>query len=129
MVSFDLDALVCDLAEAYHIFDVWDYSLNSFNKKYDIGMIATLATGLRDDSRIKMGLSDQAVTLKDTLMAMIVDNTNWLVWSKTKDAEHNRNRPKSVLDMLIPKPKNTTYRKFDSPNDFLEYRKKIMNSQ
>lgn len=120
MVSFDKDALICDFAETYHIFNIWDF---------DVDYIAILAWGLRNDSRIKMSMSGQSVPLKTMLSAMIVDNTNWLVWSKTKDAEHNRNKPKSIMEMLTPKQKTANYQEFDSPNDFLRYRKQIINSQ
>ena len=48
MLKTDEDALICDLAETYHIYD-W--------QSYPLGLIATLAAGLRDDSRIKMRLA------------------------------------------------------------------------
>lgn len=34
--------------------------------------------------------------LSEQLLAMVVDNTNWLVWAKTDDAAKNRNRPKPI---------------------------------
>lgn len=48
MYAADRDALICDMAETYHIFDVWSVP---------VPMFATLACGLRSNSRIKMKLA------------------------------------------------------------------------
>ena len=45
MIRLDRDALICDLAETYHIYDMRSLPLQT---------VATLSAGLRDDSRIKM---------------------------------------------------------------------------
>lgn len=37
-----------------------------------------------------------AWSMRDTLIAALVNNTNALVWAKTKDAKHGRNKPKLV---------------------------------
>lgn len=94
MLATDEDAVVCDLAETYGIFDY-----HSLPSTY----IATLAVGLRDDARIKLKMSQTAYPLKTMLLASAVDRLSLLVWAKTKDAEKNRNRPKSVLEELMKK--------------------------
>ena len=38
------------------------------------------------------------------LLAMAVDTLNLLLWSKTKDAQHRRNRPESIAARLTEKP-------------------------
>lgn len=43
MLAVDRDALVCDLAETYGILDMYEHPAQ---------LIATLATGLRENSRI-----------------------------------------------------------------------------
>lgn len=48
MLSADRDALICDMAETYHIYDV---------RALPVKMLATLACGLRDDSRIKLKIT------------------------------------------------------------------------
>ena len=45
MIRFDEDALICDLAETYHIYDY---------RSLPVKLVATLSAGLRDDSRIKL---------------------------------------------------------------------------
>lgn len=38
-----------------------------------------------------------AWSVSEHLLAQLVDNTNWLVWSKTEDAAKNRNRPARII--------------------------------
>lgn len=64
MLRTDRDALICDLAETYGIFDY---------RALPVPLLATLASGLREDSRIKMRLSGQTVTRTEMLLAAAVD--------------------------------------------------------
>lgn len=108
MLATDEDAVVCDLAETYGIFDY-----HSLPSTY----IATLTVGLRDDARIKLKMSQTAYPLKTMLLASAVDRLSLLVWAKTKDAEKNRNRPKSVLEELMKKPESDII-SFEDPKAF-----------
>ena len=45
MLAKDRDALICDMAESYGVFDRW---------ALPVTLLATLAAGLRDNSRIMM---------------------------------------------------------------------------
>lgn len=94
MIALDEDALICDLAETYHIYD-----MRSFPCEY----VATLAKGLRDNSRIKMKAVGLEVDINRLLLAHIADNTaiNWYL--KTKDAEKGENQPKSFVRILTDK--------------------------
>lgn len=76
MISLDEDALVCDLAETYQIYDY---------KQLPLNQVAVFAYGLRDDSRIKQMMSDQIVPLETTLLASIVDRLSLSLWLQTKD--------------------------------------------
>ena len=117
MVKADEDALICDMAETYHIYD-W--------RKLPIRYVATLACGLPDDSRIKRKLSGQTISVDTMLMAIIADGVNFLVWSKTKDAEKNRNRPKSLFEQLT-KPDSEKASGFNTIEEFEAARAKIIN--
>lgn len=88
------EALECDLAETYHVLD-----LNSLPAR----KLATLAMGLRENSRVMMAIGERRATTAEMLNAAMVDRLSLLVWSKTKDAQKGRNRPKSVLENLIGK--------------------------
>lgn len=96
MWAYDSDALICDFAETYHI--------------YDLDVLppltaATLAEGLRKDSRIKVKMSGAARDENTMILAAIFDAVRVIVWAKTKDAERGRNRPKSLVESFMEKPK------------------------
>lgn len=90
-MSIDEDALRCDLAETYNIYDI---------EALPVHTVALFSCGLRDNSRIKMLLSHQKIDTKTALLALAVDALRDLVWSKTKDAEKGKNRPPSIYEML-----------------------------
>lgn len=92
MVAADEDALVCDFAESYGIID---------HRALPARLLATLAVGLRADSRIKMRLSGTQVAQDTLLLAAAVDRLSFLAWAKTRDAQHGYNRPPSILTVLM----------------------------
>lgn len=91
MIGFDEDALICDLAETYHIYDY---------RALPARKVAILANGLRDDSRIKMKMGGQILTLEQTMLCSIYDRVALLLWINSKDGSKGTNRPKSVLHEL-----------------------------
>lgn len=121
MISLDEDALVCDLAETYHIYDY---------KQLPLNQVAVFAYGLRDDSRIKQIMSDQIVPLEITLLASIVDRLSLSLWLQTKDGQKGVNRPTSIAEMLTKKNKEESderdYLVFESGEDFENYRKSLL---
>lgn len=121
MISIDEDALVCDLAETYQIYDYKQLPLNE---------VAVFAYGLRDDSRIKQIMSDQIVPLETTLLASIVDRLSLSLWLQTKDGQKGVNRPASIADQLIKRDKSENdekdYLVFESGEDFENYRKALL---
>jgi hypothetical protein len=121
MINIDEDALVCDLAETYQIYDYKQLSLNQ---------VAVFAYGLRDDSRIKQIMSDQIVPLETTLLASIVDRLSLSLWLQTKDGQKGVNRPASIADQLIKRDKSENdekdYLVFESGEDFENYRKALL---
>ena len=92
MIAGDRDALICDLAETYGIFNY---------RALPVSMLATLAVGLRDDSRIKMHLSGTKATRSELFLAAAVDRLSMLVWAKTEDSQKGMNRPKMLTDLLM----------------------------
>lgn len=64
MISLDEDALICDLAETYQIYDY---------KSLPVHLVATFSAGLRENSRIKMIASGSEVPLETLLLASISD--------------------------------------------------------
>lgn len=112
MLAADRDALICDLAETYGVFNY---------RHLPVRLLATLASGLRDTSRIKQKISGIQVGQDTLLLAMAVDALNLLVWTKTKDAEKNRNRPKSIAEGLLKHPAEAEKERiavFNTPEEF-----------
>lgn len=95
MISADRDALLCDMAETYGIYDF---------RALPVSTLATLAVGLRDDSRIKMKMHGAKTSRLETLLAAAVDRLSMLWWAKTEDGHNNVNRPKSMLSILVGEP-------------------------
>ena len=119
MIKLDEDALICDLAEVYHIFDY---------KQLPAYRVAVFSLGLSDSSRIKLKLTDRTVDFETMLLAGIFDKVSMLFWSKTKDAEKNKNRPTSVVEMLNGKQENQTkVVSFESGKDFEANRQRILD--
>ena len=118
MIKLDEDALVCDLAETYQIYD---YSQLPLLK------VAVFACGLREDSRIKQKLTKQLVSIDTMLLAGIVDRLSLSLWIQTKDGQKGVNRPKSVVDQLTQKEEKEEreHLVFSSVEEFEKYRKEF----
>lgn len=113
MISLDEEALICDLAESYKIYDY---------KSFDLNYIAILAKGLRDNSRIKMKLSGESLDDIKTMLAGILDRLTLILYSKTKDAAKGKNYPKLILN----KKEKDEVVGFYSGEDFEKAKKNIL---
>jgi hypothetical protein len=91
MLGLDEEALICDLAETYGIFDY---------ESLPVQTVATLSIGLRGDSRIKLAAAGRKLGTTDALLATIADYLAMIFWTKTKDGQNGRNRPKSIREAL-----------------------------
>ena len=88
---------------------------------------AVLASGLHDGSRVRRKMNGRVLTLENELRADMLDQLKLLVWSKTKDAEKGRNRPKSVYQQLTEqKEKKTKVTGFRSLEAFEARRRAII---
>ena len=119
MIRTDREALICDLAETYNVYDLGSLPLHT---------VAILACGLRENSRIKMKLSGDHVSAEILLLAHIVDRLGILAWQNTRDALKGQNVPESLVERLIhpekaEKPKITA---FDTPEEFEAARREIL---
>lgn len=118
MVKTDENALICDLAETYHIYDY---------KQLPLTTIAVFSVGLRDNSRIKMKMNNQTVELNTLLMAGISDKLSTLLWWKTKDGQKGINKPTSLVDVLTnTQPKENNVIAFSSGEDFINRRNELL---
>lgn len=110
--------MICDLAETYHIFNYKDLHPET---------VAVLVLGLRDNSRVKMKLADTRLTLDQMLLAMIVDNLNFLSWTKTKSAQKGKYNQKSLFKRLMGEDKENKddLISFATPEEYEEYMKQF----
>lgn len=65
MIRDDEDALICDFAETYQIYDY---------RSLPLRLVATLAAGLRDTSRIVTNTTEAKASTTNTILAIIADN-------------------------------------------------------
>lgn len=119
MIVTDEDALICDLAETYRIYDY---------TQLPPLQVAVFACGLRENSRIMLALAGQPVPTDTWLNAQIADGINTLVWLRSKDAEDGKNRPASIVSALMGADKKRDDElAFSSGDDFERARRKLMN--
>lgn len=119
MIKLDEEALICDLAETYQIYDY---------KQLPLSTVAVFSCGLRENSRIKMKLSGQVVSMETLLLAGLSDKVSMLLWAKTEDGQKGKNRPAMILDALHSievQPKETVV--FDSGEEFEQQRKQLIS--
>ena len=122
MIKVDEDALICDLAETYQIYDY---------RQLPPKMVAVFSYGLKEDSRIKMKLSGQTVPSDTLLLASMVDKLNTLVWFKTKDGQKGKNMPPSIVSILTGQEKSDVNKDmvvFNSGEDFVNRRKMLLQT-
>lgn len=123
MLSTDRDALICDMAETYGVFDI--YAL-------PVPLLAVLASGLRDDSRIKLkmaGLSGLPIT---AMIARAADDIALLLYSFTQDAADGKNQPQLFTDLMTGASGSTKKEKgtgFESAEAFDAAWRKLTNAK
>ena len=116
----DADALTCDMAETYSVYNM---------RALPVFTAATLACGLRDDSRVKRHLFDVKVPLELQLQIGIFDLLRWIQWSKTKSAETGDDYPEPLLAKVLGIDKDQTDQTvtaFDSAEEFEKRRKELL---
>ena len=119
MIGLDEDALICDLAETYQIYDY---------RQLPPTRVAVFACGLRENSRIKMKASGQIVPTDTMLLAGISDKLSMLVWFQTEDGQKGKNRP-TMLTGLLTKSEPDNEKDvivFNSGEEFEKRRKELL---
>lgn len=111
MIGRNEDALICDLAETYGIYDY---------RSLPVRTVATLSAGLRADSRIMMELAGEEIDIKIYLLSVIVDKLTLLLW---QNSGAKGTMPKLITD-AFEKEDNPVG--FTTPEDFEKARQKII---
>ena len=120
MIKTDEESLICDFAETYSIYNY---------KSLPLKLVATLASGLSADSRIKRKLSGLNHSIDTLLLACIVDRLSLLLWRDTKDASKGKNKPESLYELLTSSSKDVSgsHNSFTSGKEFEKERQRILN--
>ena len=121
MIAKDEDALICDMAQYYRIYRM---------RELPVKTLAVLASGLPDDSRIKIAMSPVDVSPQMLMLAMVADRLAILAWQQSKDGASNRNRPPSIVEAIKNARAERAAKKeivsFTSGSDFLDAQKRLL---
>ena len=101
MINIDENALICDLAETYQIFDY---------RSLPVQLVATLSAGLRDNSRIKLRIADMPVDLETVILASIADNLALFRAGFSKDRQAKPFLSTEAIQSETKKPKIKGFR-------------------
>lgn len=110
MLAKDKDALVCDLAETYHIYDY---------KELPVKTLAVLASGLRENSRIMMSMRGYTYLAPELVLPQIYDILSVLVFNK-------EDRPPSMTSVMTGAAAEKTTKGFKSGADFEAERERLI---
>lgn len=116
MLSVDRDALLCDLAETYGVYDL---------RALPVQTLAVLSFGLRSDSRIMMKLAGMTYIPPVVLMASICDNIT-MFRHNLLASEHDK-LPRLYTDAILGKAESSDIRSFRSVDDFMAELERIDN--
>lgn len=95
MLRLDRDAVICDLAETYGIFNY---------QALPVRLLATLVVGLREDSRIMRKITGNKIPREDVLLAAAVDRLSTIAWMLSDNGANGTDRPKSIVEALLGAP-------------------------
>lgn len=117
MLAEDEDAVICDLAQVYGVFDYTEIPLS---------LAAALACGLPPESRIMRRLSGHKLDTTTMLLATAVDLLAVLCWRQTEDGMKSWNPPASVLAALKGEKKEKPIVAYRTAADFEAERRRIL---
>lgn len=108
MIHDDEDALICDFAETYQIYDY---------RSLPLRLASTLAAGLRDDSRIAKKTTEAKASTTNTILAIIADHLACI-----RNALGDKTDFPSVVRALYelePRQASDKVKVYENGNDFM----------
>lgn len=116
MLAADRDALYCDLAEQYHLLEP---------ERLGPARLAVLACGLREPTRIRRAMGGSKADEQTQLLLAMLDQLRLLTWMQSRDAQHGRNRPPSLLRQALEQPQQRRIETFEDGAAFMAARNRI----
>lgn len=114
------DELVCDFAEYYHIYDY---------RRLPARYAATLACGLRPDSRCYMAAYEVNINTQETLLAEICDILQKIAYQQVIISGGKQSKPESLLEKFLrKKPENKDEYVSLTFSEFDQMREQILRS-
>lgn len=112
MIALDEEALICDLAETYQIYDY---------RRCSATLIGTLSVGLGNDSRIKRKIQEIPMSEQTMFLVAILDRLDLLLWLNSSDGAKGRNRPTPLLQKLLNQEEEGQLALFETGEEFDRY--------
>lgn len=118
MIREDEDALTCDMAQVY---GVWDW------RALPLSTATALAWGLPDDARVKRRAAGADAVSDNLLLALLTDEIRALRWMLSKDGEP----PESIVLKLTGQgsEKERKTASFDTPEEFMAARRRALGKE
>ena len=119
MISVDENALICDLAETYNIYDY---------RRLPLSIVAAFAVGLREDSRIKMKLCGiKNIPPQILIDVLAVDTLRAIFWALAGSKEMKK--PESIISIMMEEEKAEKMQGFRTAEEFEAERLRILNGK
>ena len=115
MLSIDRTAVICDLAETYHVYDY---------RRMPQRTVATLACGLKADSRIKTKMAGVKISPPNSLLyALIVDELRVMRYGFMGD---KKSKPVFITEMMANGLPEKETKGFSTAEEFEAKRREII---
>lgn len=115
MLGTDRDAVICDLAETYHLLDY---------KSVPVELLATLCAGLHDDSRIKMKISGLKRIAPSFAFVHMADALTVILHSMTG----SKKKPKLYEEIMVDKRAKKKTTGFSTIEEFEKARQRFLTN-
>lgn len=118
MRVFCKDALICDFAQYYHIYDL--YSM-------DVQTAAILACGLPPESRTMRQISDQKYDVDTLLRMRILDTLRYIEYAYlSTHSKRKPQKPESIFRLMTNQKDDKDIKAFQSTQEFEAERERIL---
>lgn len=118
MLASDEDALICDMAETYHILDIW---------ALPVELLATLASGLRENARIWFKMNGLREIPTEIVLPQLADTITLIMYALAGGSSKGIEKPELFMEAMRGQTaKKKESKGFDTGEDFMAYRKRIL---